>query len=1057
MAGSKVRVAILGGGVGSLSAAVALSEIDPKGEKYEITLYQLGWRLGGKTASGRNADYGQRIEEHGLHIWAGFYENAFTILRSVLKALNPPPGDPITTIGDAFKRQNQIFYSELYDNQWLPWPFWFQPDLDESVFPGRDSLFAPPDQIMPPLSTLLLRMIAAIIFNLDYYKNDWPGDQQAETATAIAAMPPDRQARLANLSSTLGNTQGHPLLVLAHAVGERLKSGAEDVRREAEADLISLLSAFHKLVKDYQDSGLAEGLRRALVLANLGMCMMLGMLKNGCLWDGLEVLDKYEFREFLAQENEAAANNAIVTALYEYIFAYVGGDRQKPSVSACSAVQGLMRLFFTYKGAFFFKSVVGMGDTICTPIYQLLKQRGVKFAFFHNVTGLEPTADGSSIGTIHIDQQVAFVDGVDEYYPLVPVKGFDCWPSEPLWEQIKDGKALKAAGYNFENAYGPPFPPQPAPVARLSLRLGKEFDKVILGIPVGALSNICQPLMRDKPAWADMINNLPTVRTQALQLWLNCEVTQLGGPYVTPIVPPSLEAMGPIVTTCKPPLDTYSDMSQLLPAEAWPAPGPLSIAYFCAIMEDAGVPNDERLAANKVKANALGWMTSWLDTIWTNIGQGASFRWDLLHSPGKAVGSARLDEQFWRANINPTERYVLSLPGTLKHRMEPGGSGYANLYLAGDWTKVPEINAGCVEVAAMSGLAAASALSGVYIPIVSMSPEPPTTRKSALVATNQYANYGGWNTVPPPPYLCNDSTFYTFGFHADLAACQDFLDRSYNAVAGRSQFRVMLDIAFLVVVQSRKVSNATPPFSQEGTMAETDIGLWLVVGNYEPDALLPKSIAFVPTYLFIDNAWSAIAGHDVWGYPKYHATMVLPDTAPSDGPFEVSALAIQKYAPTSHATQQQMLKLSGSQTQVSSSDDLAALSSTDIFKKLSTGADQKLLNDLVDNPDMPKFLGTAGGIPFPVFYLKQARSADSTTAASYQALLQGPLDLTAISPGKVGLLTGNWTLELGEFDSLPFVRDLGLGTPTNGKLTLTTTIGLWAEIDFTVGMASPIT
>jgi len=187
MGGNKIRVAILGGGVGSLSAAFALSEIDPKGEKYEITLHQLGWRLGGKTASGRNAEYGQRIEEHGLHIWAGFYENAFTIMRSVLKALNPPPGDPITTIGDAFKRQNQIYYSELYENQWLPWPFWFQPDLDESVLPGRDSIFAPPDQIMPPLSTLLLRMIAAIIFNLDYYKNDWPGDQQAETAAADRA------------------------------------------------------------------------------------------------------------------------------------------------------------------------------------------------------------------------------------------------------------------------------------------------------------------------------------------------------------------------------------------------------------------------------------------------------------------------------------------------------------------------------------------------------------------------------------------------------------------------------------------------------------------------------------------------------------------------------------------------------------------------------------------------------------------------------------------------------------------------------------------------------
>src|SRR5205823_8432 len=139
-------------------------------------------------------------EEHGLHIWAGFYENAFTIMRSVFKALNLPATDPIATIGDAFKRQNQIFYSEFTDNQWLPWPFWFQPEADEQVFPGRDSLWAPVDNIIPPLSTLLVRMIAAIIFNLNYYKNDWPGDQQLETTHALAAMPPDRRIRLANLS-----------------------------------------------------------------------------------------------------------------------------------------------------------------------------------------------------------------------------------------------------------------------------------------------------------------------------------------------------------------------------------------------------------------------------------------------------------------------------------------------------------------------------------------------------------------------------------------------------------------------------------------------------------------------------------------------------------------------------------------------------------------------------------------------------------------------------------------------------------------------------------------
>ena len=99
------------------------------------------------------------------------------------------------------------------------------------------------------------------------------------------------------------------------------------------------------------------------------------------------------------------------------------------------------------------------------------------------------------------------------------------------------------------------------------------------------------------------------------------------------------------------------------------------------------------------------------------IGKDDAFDWTILYSSGGLSGPARLDDQYWRANISPGQRYVLGLPGTLQYRMAPGGSGYPNLFLAGDWTRVPEINAGCVEVAVMSGLLAASALSGVAIPI----------------------------------------------------------------------------------------------------------------------------------------------------------------------------------------------------------------------------------------------------------------------------------------------------------------------------------------------------
>ena len=48
-------------------------------DRYQVTVHQVGWRLGGKGASGRGS--ASRIEEHGLHLWMGFYENAFRLMR----------------------------------------------------------------------------------------------------------------------------------------------------------------------------------------------------------------------------------------------------------------------------------------------------------------------------------------------------------------------------------------------------------------------------------------------------------------------------------------------------------------------------------------------------------------------------------------------------------------------------------------------------------------------------------------------------------------------------------------------------------------------------------------------------------------------------------------------------------------------------------------------------------------------------------------------------------------------------------------------------------------
>ena len=79
---TKTKIAVLGGGIGSLSAVFGITSRPDWREHYEITVYQEGWRLGGKCASSRNPEIGNRIEEHGLHIFFGFYDNAFRVIQA---------------------------------------------------------------------------------------------------------------------------------------------------------------------------------------------------------------------------------------------------------------------------------------------------------------------------------------------------------------------------------------------------------------------------------------------------------------------------------------------------------------------------------------------------------------------------------------------------------------------------------------------------------------------------------------------------------------------------------------------------------------------------------------------------------------------------------------------------------------------------------------------------------------------------------------------------------------------------------------------------------------
>jgi uncharacterized protein with NAD-binding domain and iron-sulfur cluster len=698
---TKKRVVVLGGGTGSLAAVWGLTSLKDWQEQYEITVYQMGWRLGGKGASGRNASQHQRIEEHGLHIWGGFYDNAFRMMRECYAELNRPPGSPLATWRDAFHEHSSIMFEEYVGGRWVHWPITF-PLRDDT--PGDGKAAPTPWELIKEMIALLIDLIK----NSDVYGG--PGELEARPE-ALWELITQGDKDPATLDIAGFSVPGIFQVIRDFSLG--LANEAIDHLLPEHARLFRLLErARDQLNADFEgkldDNDLARRLYYAL---DLGLAVINGMIRSGVVIRGWQSVDDWELGAWLRRygASDYTINSSLVRGIYDYVFAYMRGDAQLPTLAAGTALQGILRLATGYSGAFFYEMQGGMGDVVFAPLYEVLKRRGVKFVFFHRVEALEASADGKSVASIRLTKQARLVSGnLDDYQPFVDIKGLPCWPSEPNWSELVDGAAMQAAGVNFESRWSPW-----AGVEQVELVAGVDFDHIINGISVAEHKNICKSLMAVNARYRHMVEGLRTVQTQSAQLWFTVTPEQAGAPN-----PPV------IATAYAEPMDTWADMSFLIPHEDWGDPPQVQfLTYLCSSFPDAPVIppyTDHDFPARelaRVEAHMVDWLTRRAGHVWPGAADPnnpAGVDWSKLWGPGS--GANKLKSQYLRVNIDPTERYVMSTPGTTRLRLKADESGFSNLTLAGDWIYT-SLAAGCIESAVMSGLHAAEAVSGQRLPI----------------------------------------------------------------------------------------------------------------------------------------------------------------------------------------------------------------------------------------------------------------------------------------------------------------------------------------------------
>jgi uncharacterized protein with NAD-binding domain and iron-sulfur cluster len=740
----KTKVAILGGGIAGLATAYELIAQPQGQERYDITVYQMGWRLGGKGASGRNPDAGERIEEHGLHVWSGFYENAFALMRRCYPQLRRVPGkDPLATVfpapdqpevSPAFRQHNCEVIEEFINGEWLDW---VQVTPSNSLLPGSGRELSLWDSFKIALGWMvdliedlidpsrfagasagrpLPEWVVAIVKEIKAEAEHLFGKGQDGIAAQAPAPAPAPEAK-ASLLVVLERD----FVQLALQIAAKLETHPVDHPAASHRAIDWLIGSFLKWLGEWLGDALMKDtvLRRLFILVDMIGTTIRGVIRDGVLVHGTPVIDHYDFRQWLQLHgaHDVTAYSGLVRGYYDYCFAYEHGDPSKPSMAAGTALLHLSRLTMQDSGAIFWKMQAGMGDTVFTPLYLVLRDLGVKFEFFHEVKDLHLSRDKFSVERIDLEvqatvteaakQRVHTVQGRDysgSYWPLVDVKDLPCWPSAPLYEQLAEGPVLREKRVDLECPWA-----DWDGVGARTLVCGQDYDLAVLAMSLGPLKYVTKELMDASTSWRNMVEQLKTTQTVGVQIWCKSNWQQLGWEYQTPLI-----------TAYAQPIQTWGDFSQVLPREAWPADNaPGSVSYLCGNLPDPEhIPDFSdhafpRVQYERVRSMAWQWLSDNADDIWPKASPSfdpTGINWNELYDPKNGGNPARFNAQWFRANISPSERYVLCVPKDKDVRMKQGKTPFANLYVAGDYVYTGIL--GSIEASVMTGMMASRAISG---------------------------------------------------------------------------------------------------------------------------------------------------------------------------------------------------------------------------------------------------------------------------------------------------------------------------------------------------------
>ena len=498
-----------------LAAAWSLSGARSRDE-FEVTVYQRGWRLGGKAASSRGVN--GRIEEHGLHVWLGYYDNAFRLMREVYdeldRATGPIPACPIATWRDAFAPAERVGVGDGSGDDWSHWVATFaRTTRSRGVRRPRASAVRrgvrarglrpaagllrvdPARQAAPEPAGVVLSGLP-----------DPPPADGARTAGRLGAVL--RQAEIAAMVGAVeairlletALPRGGPLAatLLAYLEGMRDEIAARLRRQTTARRAAELADLVITCLRGRHPRRTARSIRRASPPSTTST--------SGSGWRGTARDPTRWSRRSCAGCTTSSSPTRTATAAP----ALRRRARPVPGRRDCSSSTGARSSGGCRPAA---------GTSSSRPLYQALRARGVRFAFFHRVDRCTSR-------------------------PTAPPIEASCWGDRPSWPtgapsttRSCASRACRAFRRRRAASSSRAMPPPTSSLAWADRSAGEQ----LVLLRAARTSTTSSSRRRSgwsrmsaascssaSPRWREMVDRVATVPTQSLQLWLREDEAGLG-------------------------------------------------------------------------------------------------------------------------------------------------------------------------------------------------------------------------------------------------------------------------------------------------------------------------------------------------------------------------------------------------------------------------------------------------------------------------------------------------------------------------------------------------